>query len=116
MRAWVLAALICMAGAAHAEDRVQRPPARYRGDSWAIVRWVDITKVDRACREMGATTGPYTWIQGCTLGRNMILPNPCLFMGFLADLFCHEVGHVNGWPANHKAEAPTPGEGPRDPA
>lgn len=106
MRAWVLAALIFVAGAGHAEERVKRPPARYRGDGWALVRWVDITKVDGACRDLGAVRRPFEIISGCTQGRYVILPNPCLFRGFLAEVFCHEVGHVNGWPANHETDPP----------
>ena len=31
------------------------------------------------------------------------LPNPCTFKrgGEYADLMCHELGHVNGWPPKH---------------
>ena len=80
---------------AAAGSNVLRPPLAFQGDTWAVVQWVDITKVDAACREMGANVGGR--IQGCAKGRAVILPNPCRFEGFSADVTCHELAHVNGW-------------------
>ena len=79
---------------------VLRPPMVFQGDTWAFVRWVDITKVDQACRDMGATVSGR--IQGCSKGRNVVLPNPCRLEGYSADVTCHEMAHVNGWPADHR--------------
>ena len=91
----VVVAVATAAGSVALSGSVLRPPARFHGDTWAIVQWVDITRVDAACREMGATGNGR--IQGCAKGRSVILPNPCRLDGFSADVTCHEMAHINGW-------------------
>ena len=82
-----------------ASSGVVRPPERFQGDNWAVVTFVDIAQVDAACRQMGAVYhGPDGGrIDGCAQGRNVVLPNPCRLDGHMAQISCHELGHVNGW-------------------
>lgn len=102
----ILAALVSIgAGAAVASaalgGSVLRPPLRFQGNNWALVQWVDWKDVDPMCRELGAKTAPGRVIQACTREHYMIRPNPCPLSGYSADVDCHELGHVNGWPADH---------------
>lgn len=82
------------------------PPARFRGDVTATIRFVPPERVGEVC---GAkpTCGYVTL--GCTLTRPdgsklVVLPNPNA-EGPAADayrkLVAHELGHVNGWAGDH---------------
>jgi hypothetical protein len=39
---------------------------------------------------------------GCTVGGTIYVPNPCRWGDGYATLMCHELGHVNGWSAEHE--------------
>lgn len=94
VRILLLAGLV-LAACTVASSGVVRPPDRFQGDNWAVVTFVDIAQVDHACRQMGAVADGR--IDGCANGRNVVLPNPCRLEGHMAEISCHELGHVNGW-------------------
>lgn len=83
------------------------PPVKFRADAMATVAFVadpdgrcappDDVRQYRAC--------VVTYPGGAQL---MVLPNPCKFasVDFYARWACHELGHRNGWPANHKDVRP----------
>jgi hypothetical protein len=78
------------------------PPARFRGDNSIKVRFSDQAGVDAVCGK-----APCNMVTlACTSVRRpqlMTLPNPCRYPtsdGY-AQLVCHELGHLNGWPATH---------------
>lgn len=84
---------------ASAPDLMKDPPAlplpKYRGVTAAIVATMeDVNKHPQCKAQKGWQT------RACTfLDKNIILmPNPCNYPndGY-ARLFCHELGHVNGW-------------------
>lgn len=80
-----------------------KPPVRYRGDTTALVMFV--SDVETACREAGLKVVKGTVTEACTvLGGPqpaIIVPNACKKGGQYAVNFCHEIGHVNGWPPTH---------------
>ncbi len=87
------------------------PPARFTADvTPTSVAFIDRTAMGAAC---GGTVGSPVEIEACTrlglagdgriLRSDVTLPNPC--EGFegedFARLACHELAHINGWPADH---------------
>ncbi len=83
----------------------QRPPRQFQGDNSATVAFVSPYAIQRRCREWGAPAGSV----GCSAGHMIWMVNPCMSGGGYADAFCHELGHVNGWPADHSAGRPARG-------
>lgn len=75
------------------------PPQRYQGDNVAVLTFSASAPADCAggSREFGVT------VEACTRGNLVTVPNPCAWPGSdpYAQLLCHELGHVNGWPSNH---------------
>ena len=77
------------------------PPKAFRSDATATVRFVsDVHAVCAAAA--GDTTNRLTYT-GCERDGVIVLPNPCHWpnRSDYADLTCHELGHVRGWPGGH---------------
>ena len=76
------------------------PPVRYHKDDFALVAFT--SDVEAICGK-GA---PGYRIIACAYSerRVVIMPNPCS-MEFTGEQFarimCHEMGHIQGWPATH---------------
>lgn len=81
------------------------PQPEYRGNNKVVVTFVTDANTKAACGE-----APKDWYIIACAGVNkhrMILPNPCQFKDdAYARVVCHELGHTNGWPADH----PNPAE------
>lgn len=78
------------------------PPERFRSDASSRVTYLPPEAVDRACAPEPRPCGVVYY--GCATHGRVTLPNPCAaqFAGErFAELACHELGHVNGWPATH---------------
>lgn len=76
------------------------PPLRYRGDINGAVHFASPEKVTVLCG--GKVEGKI--LLGCARARprQMYVANPCLSSDQLyARELCHELGHLNGWPADH---------------
>lgn len=77
------------------------PPLKFQGDANVTVRYV--TNIEEACYAAGLERIPNTVVQACTITSVypaiVFLPNPCQRGGDKTT--CHELGHVNGWPATH---------------
>jgi hypothetical protein len=82
------------------------PPAEYTGDASALVYFrANEEVINTACKNKN----PATMILGCVYRPTksgepmlMIIGNPCDYPDErYARHVCHELGHVNGWPANH---------------
>ena len=82
-------------------DRIPNPPVQYRGDTHADAHFVSQAKLQVLCQmkvEVGKT------LLGCARSnpREVFISNPCQSLDQLwAKEFCHELGHVNGWPEDH---------------
>lgn len=81
------------------------PPARFRGDAEATVHFVAADQIGPICAPgLPPLQCGYVW-SACTAidpPRVMTVPNPCTRPDdAYAALLCHELGHVNGWPATH---------------
>jgi hypothetical protein len=79
------------------------PPERFRGDVATVVIFTDRAGIGRLC---GIAQPPYTII-ACA-GRIdgtpvIVMPNPCPLgdSEIYAKVMCHEMAHINGWPATH---------------
>ena len=79
------------------------PPIRFQGEAIQIVIYAN--DISQYC---GKSANPNYIILACTKQADngapvTILPNPCIFESVddYAHLACHEMGHVNGWPATH---------------
>jgi hypothetical protein len=75
------------------------PPERFRKNGTILVQFTDQATIDAIC---GKAPCKMTTL-GCTDRRQMTLPNPCSYPASdqYAQLVCHELGHVNGWPRTH---------------
>lgn len=80
------------------------PPERFEAD----MNRVPVTfssSVGAACEAVGLEQTESTITKGCSVsgGRNygIIVSNPCKEKGSYAKLLCHELAHMNGWPADH---------------
>jgi hypothetical protein len=79
------------------------PPQRYQHDgSAAATLFTNQTNVDNLCGK--APKGKITVACVDQDDRTLVLPNPC-GAGWAGDAYaktaCHELGHLNGWPADH---------------
>ena len=106
----IIVALICLAAAVFGwfsppaaglvpGAHVQLPPAHYQGDAVTAVNFT--SDPNRACVRMGAPRRS----MACYGRGVMVLPNPCLpvYRGErFAEIACHELGHRNSWPADHR--------------
>lgn len=75
------------------------PQPKYMGNKIVIVKFVDDANTKKNCGV--ASEGHIVACSG--IGQDwMILPNACQFKDDpYARVVCHELGHSNGWPANH---------------
>lgn len=90
-------------------DEAVRRPAGPEGEMRSAVairvEFVDAGDIGLRCAERGAVAfgRPTLNALSCSSHVMMSLPNPCSLTdaGWYANLLCHEMGHVNGWPASH---------------
>lgn len=77
------------------------PPLRFRGDARTIIQFAPPDEVDRLCSGGRPVCG--FRFSACRRGNQLIMPNPCgpAMAEPFAKLLCHELAHVNGWPATH---------------
>lgn len=79
-------------------DPVQTPPQAYQADTTATVEFIQAEKVMPRCLERGAKT----LANACADTKLITITNPCAYPGeSYAKRLCHELGHINRWPANH---------------
>lgn len=76
-------------------------PLRFRSNNTAIVSFVSV--IEQYC---GIAPPGYVFMACETLYKGnpvIFMPNPCAYpdSDAYAHLLCHELGHVNGWPATH---------------
>lgn len=73
------------------------PPARYQTNNIAQVVFVDRADIQRICRSSNPN------VVACASGNTIIMQNPCpsAYYSYYAQIMCHELGHVNGWPGYH---------------
>jgi len=93
-----LAIILLLTGCAATTSGVQLPPERFRHDTVVAVKFE--TDAAMRCQEIGAPPG-----SAACFGQGLaIMPNPCDLLWsheIFARLMCHEIGHRNGWPADH---------------
>ena len=107
-----LIAALLLAGAAEASPLW--PPTRYQGDATVTVHWLTPGEIWSVC---AIATGHDD--DACALGGELFLPtkkgqpdvtkieafvgaaNPCRGRSYDQGLGCHELGHHNGWAADH---------------
>lgn len=75
------------------------PPDRYQADRAAIVAFSH-EAVKKLCQADAAIACVKTYADGSVL---LVMPNPCPLAGkeLYATILCHELGHLNRWPATH---------------
>lgn len=107
-------AVLAIAGSALAWGGAVRPPRRYQGDTTATVELLDPERVPPLCKALGGFSPPGQYAVACATGRTIVMPNPCRWpnRSDYADLLCHEMAHVNGWPSDHPHDQPA-GKGPQ---
>jgi hypothetical protein len=73
------------------------PPTRYEGN-----RTLKLTVVDDLTTVCGQPPKGFAFL-GCARGETAFLPNPCPRgpTESYARVLCHELAHLNGWPATH---------------
>jgi hypothetical protein len=79
-------------------DPVQTPPARFQSDTTASVEFIAAERIIPRCIERGATV----LANACADTRLITITNPCEYQHeSYAKRLCHELGHINSWPADH---------------
>ena len=71
-------------------------PRRYQSAARVMVQFEPQENVQSLCALIGNPNAA-----ACANDQVMIVPNPCAYRGYYAELMCHELGHVNGWGAEH---------------
>lgn len=76
------------------------PPDRFQQSAEVRVKFVPEPNSEGACGI--SSRGIF---EACVRGHTVYLPNPCPLGNTerFARLTCHEMAHVNGWPADHGA-------------
>jgi len=73
------------------------PPKQYRDDIRVQVRFTESAQA--MC---GIIKAPAGSIACAPVGGDLIIaPNPCAWRDPYAKMMCHELGHANGWKADH---------------
>lgn len=79
------------------------PPARFRANTQVTVQLADPAEVERICGGGLPICG--VRVLACHRRGHIVMPNPDLYPPDASlpwsDLFLHEMGHANGWPAWH---------------
>jgi hypothetical protein len=81
---------------------IMLPPEQYQGNASAAVHFAARLDVERICSER---VGRHSNACASIGGPNIWIENPC----HVADqhwypaLLCHELGHRNSWPADHRS-------------
>ena len=78
------------------------PPLRYRAPVSAVnIDFMSKAEADRVCAGGVRVCGRIFY--ACASGRHLNMPNPCDYpmTDDYAKLLCHELAHINGWPASH---------------
>ena len=79
------------------------PPARFRGAAEFQLKASADVGLD--CKKAGLKPVDGTKTEACAVIGGpvpvVIISNPCKSPGHYARTLCHELGHVNGWPATH---------------
>jgi hypothetical protein len=80
-----------------------RPPQRFHDDRTVTVQFTDQTGINRVCHPRFGAPPAGMKTNACATGKRVVAPNPCEFdqSDAYAHLLCHELGHMNGWPATH---------------
>ena len=90
-------------------DPVQVPPIRYQRDAIATVEFITAERIIPRCIERGAMV----LANACSDTKLITITNPCAYQGeSYARRLCHEMAHVNGWPADHSKGFPPASESP----
>lgn len=79
------------------------PPPRFHGDKRVVVEFTDQRGIDIGCHPRFGPPPAGMKTNGCATGKKIIVPNPCDYAkrdGY-AQLLCHELAHMNGWPSTH---------------
>lgn len=97
-------ALLLLATTTLWTDRL--PPERFQHDTYATTFFVGMPTLEALCS--GNSAPASVVVVGCTRTMNsgaqiIVLPNPCLLgkEDYYAQIVCHEMGHTEGWPADH---------------
>jgi hypothetical protein len=71
------------------------------------IEFVQPTGLTARCVERGALTGGGEGSAACRVGSLLTVANPCHVAqrSWYTEMLCHEMGHVNGWAANHRGGA-----------
>lgn len=85
----------------HPGKYASQPPAAYQKDVTAIVRFEAPDKAAMDCHD--AVHEPGVTPEWCVINGVAVWPNPCAWPNDsdYRQGGCHEVAHVNKWPANH---------------
>lgn len=77
-------------------------PLKFRGDADIQVKFRSVDEINKICTGVNAPLCGYRFY-ACVKGNVMYLPNPCQYPDDnpYTSLLCHEIAHVNGWPAWH---------------
>jgi hypothetical protein len=79
-------------------DPVQTPPARFQSDTTATVEFLAAERIIPRCIERGAAM----IANACADTKLITITNPCAYQGeSFARRLCHEMAHINSWPADH---------------
>lgn len=86
-------------------EPIMHPPAHFRSGAVVPVEFVDVGAVGVRCAERGVKFLGLPGLNSlaCSNADLVTMPNPCQFenAGWYAEAMCHELAHVNGWPASH---------------
>jgi hypothetical protein len=79
------------------------PPTRFQGGAMVELQLTDQAGVDKACHPRFGEPPAGMKTDACAFGTHIVAPKPCAYAATdqYAHLLCHELGHVNGWPATH---------------
>lgn len=75
------------------------PPTRYQGNTSVTIEFASPDEVNRRCAGGVPVCGFRFY--ACRRGDKLIMPNPCPSGQAYSSLLCHEIAHMNGWPATH---------------
>jgi len=81
------------------------PPTEFQGNATVTVRFVTAERLQEICTALlGDPNGRWA---GCVDNFGaIIIENPCALEYWRSpyrQAICHELGHINGWPADHRS-------------